>query len=112
MRFGLFCAALLLASCIGVHAEPVIAYRSLGYQQMTTLTAAAVLPSIPAGAEEAFIVCTGQTVYWRDDGIAPTATVGMPLTVNQPFPYTGSLPRMQIIQTAPTAVCNVTYYGQ
>lgn len=102
-----------LACCMGpVKAQPIVGLQSLGYVQMTSLSTATALPSVPSGTVEAFILCTGQTVYWRDDGTNPTATVGMPLVINQPFPYTGSMPRLKIIETSPSATCNVTYYGQ
>lgn len=100
---------MLLVIAVPASAQPLNRV-ALGYQQMTSLVAAAALPSIPSGASEAFIVCTGQTVYWRDDGTDPTASVGVPLPVNTGLPYIGSLARMKIIQTTPTAVCNVSYY--
>lgn len=88
---------------------PHVGISTLGYQQFTVVASTA-LPSIPASAKEAFIVCEGQTVRWRDDGVAPTTTVGMPLPVNTAFPYTGALSALRIIQTASAATCNVTYY--
>lgn len=99
----------LLLSVLPAEAQPFNRV-ALGYGQLTSLAAAASLPNIPSGASEAFVVCTGQTVYWRDDGTAPTATIGMPLPINTPFPYIGSLARIQFIQTGATAVCNVSYY--
>ena len=51
----------------------------LGYQQITSLTASTAL-TVPAGATLAVIVPESQSVRWRDDGVAPTASVGMPLT--------------------------------
>lgn len=83
-----------------------------GYFQFT-VAASTALPSIPAGAFEALIICETQTVRWRDDGVAPTASIGMPLTVNTAFPYMGtaaSLAAFRIIETAASATCNVSYY--
>lgn len=93
------------------NAQSFRALKSLGYAQMTSLASAASLPSIPAGTVEAFVICTGQTVYWRDDGTSPTSSVGMPLPVNTAFPYTGSLVAIKFIQSSASATCNVTYYG-
>lgn len=90
--------------------KPPVAGIPLGYQQMTSLASATALPSIPTAAQEALIICTGQSVEWRDDGTAPTATIGMPLAVNTTLVYTGQLSAFQIIQTAATATCNVSYY--
>lgn len=88
---------------------PNVGIGALGYFQFTVATASH-LPSIPASAREAFVVCTTQTVNWRDDGVAPTASVGMPLPPLQAFPYTGDLAAIQFIQTTATASCNVSYY--
>lgn len=88
---------------------PNVGISSLGYFQFT-VAVATHLPSIPVSAREAFVICTGQPVNWRDDGVAPTASIGMPLAVSQGFPYTGNLAAIQFIQTTATASCNVTYY--
>lgn len=88
---------------------PYVGAPPLGYQQFT-LAAATALPSIPLGATEALVVCETQTVRWRDDGTNPTASVGMPLTANTAFPYTGNLSAIKFIQTTTTATCNVSYY--
>lgn len=94
---------------IGPCFKPYVGAPPAGYQQFT-VAASTALPSIPTGAAEAFIICETQTVRWRDDGVAPTASVGMPLTANTPFPYTGNLAAVRIIQTTATATCNVSYY--
>lgn len=89
---------------------PSIPAIPLGFQQLASLgTATALTP--PGGAIEAFIVCTGQTVLWRDDGTNPTASVGVPLPVNTAFPYTGNLAAIKFIQATASATCNVSYYG-
>jgi hypothetical protein len=83
----------------------------LGYVQMTSLGTAVALASIPSGAIYAVVVCTGQTVNWRDDGTAPTASVGMPLGVANSIIFAEKpLSTVQLIQTAATATCNVSYY--
>lgn len=81
------------------------------YQQFTP-TAAVGLPNIPQGANYALMICTGQTVNWTDDGkTAPTTSVGMPLPISTPFIFAEHpLTLVQIIQTAATATCNVSYY--
>lgn len=83
----------------------------LGYQQMTSLGSATALPSIPAKARYALVICASQTVNWRDDGSAPTTSVGMPLTTNTPIIFAEQpLSAVEIIQTASSATCNVSYY--
>jgi hypothetical protein len=86
-------------------------YRALGYQQVTGLTTAQAL-TVPDGTSFALIVATGTAVRWRDDGTDPTATVGMPLAVDKDLVYgSGQLSRLRFIETAATAVLNVSYYG-
>lgn len=82
----------------------------LGYQQMTSISAATSLPSIPANATAAFIDCEVSNVRWRDDGVAPTATVGKNLYVGSQFWYKGSLSALQVIQVSAGGICNVEYY--
>ena len=88
----------------------------LGYVQMTSITAAVGLTGIPAGAKGALFVVEVARVRWRDDGTAPTATVGMALdpvsstVVGEPFYYQGDLRDVQVIG-ASGAILNISYYG-
>ena len=82
----------------------------LGYQQITSLGSAASL-TVPVGATQVLIVAETQSVRWRDDGIAPTASVGMLLPAGQFFYYkAGPLTAIQFIQTTATATLDVSYY--
>ena len=48
-----------------------------GYGQTNITNAAVGLPSLPTGANKAIVqIETGDSVRWRDDGVAPTASVG------------------------------------
>lgn len=88
-----------------------------GYQQITSLTAAAGL-TVPTVTPEglngkpvfALIISEGAPVRWRDDGVAPTATVGMPLAVGVPLQYDGDLNKIKFIQQSATAKINISYY--
>lgn len=82
-----------------------------GFQQIVDLSAAVHLPSPPAGATTALIVAETQDVRWRDDGVAPTATVGMLLQKGVEFQYQGDLSAIQFIQTTASAVLNVSFYS-
>jgi hypothetical protein len=82
----------------------------LGYQQITSLSASAAL-TVPAGATRAIITSEAQGVRWRDDGVAPTASVGMILPVLVTLSYDGDLNRIQFIQQAASAILNVSYYA-
>lgn len=82
----------------------------IGYQQITTLSAAQKL-TVPNGARIARIVCETQAVRWRDDGTAPTSTVGMPLAVATEMTYDGNLGAIQFIEQTASAKLNVSYYA-
>jgi hypothetical protein len=60
----------------------------------------------------AIIRVTAANVYWRDDGTAPTATVGMPLlsTDTVPFEYYGDPLAIQFIAVSGSPVLDVSYY--
>ena len=89
----------------------------MGYQQIvgaaasTALTILRVDPvtGLAAMPVQAVIICE-QGIRWRDDGTAPTASVGMPLSSGTVFVYDGDLTRLRIIQQAATATINVAYY--
>ena len=82
----------------------------LGYQQITSLSAATNL-TVPANATMAVIVVEGQGVRWRDDGTAPTSTVGMPLAVGSSMNYDGDMKKVQFIQQASGGILNISYYA-
>ncbi len=62
----------------------------------------------------AIIRVTAANVYWRDDGTAPTTTIGMPLlsTDTVPLEYTGDLSAIQFIAVSGSPVLDVSYYHQ
>ena len=82
----------------------------LGYQQITSLSSAATL-TVPVGATMALIIPETQSVRWRDDGTAPTASVGMILATGSSLSYDGDLKAIQFIQTAASATLNISYYA-
>jgi len=81
-----------------------------GYQQLTSLATATVL-AVPAGARFALIQAEDQNVRWRDDGTAPTATVGVQLAAGADLFFTGDLSALRFIEETTSAKLNVSYYG-
>ena len=89
-----------------------------GYQQITNLSASAAL-TVPVLAPDglnakpvlALIVAEGAPVRWRDDGVAPTASVGMPIAVGVPFQYDGDLTKIRFIQQSASGILNISYYS-
>ena len=91
-------------------AFPYYLYSPLGYQQITSLSSAISL-TVPTGATLALIVIDSPAVRWRDDGTAPTASVGMLLTVGQsPFQYSGNLSSIQFIASSGSPILDISYY--
>jgi len=90
----------------------------MGYQQITSLGTATGL-TVPqkdlqglAGTPRiAIITPEAQAVRWRDDGVAPTATVGMPLAAGVTLQYDGDLSQIQFIEQTSGAKLNITYYS-
>lgn len=107
---------LLLAPAAAQTSGNGLRFVALGYCQLTgiTNTAAVALSScaggIPATANRVQIVAEGQAIRYRDDGTAPTATVGMPLAVNLlPFEYAGPISKLQFIGQTTGATVNVLF---
>lgn len=82
----------------------------LGYQQITSLSAATAL-TVPTGATMALITPETQAVRWRDDGTNPTASVGMPVAVGESLNYDGDLSRIRFIEQTASAKLNISYYA-
>jgi len=76
---------------------------SRGYAQATSTTTAALLSAlvtIPAGATKVLLLPSA-AVRIRDDGTAPTASVGYPLATATEWAYDGSkLAALQVIGAA------------
>lgn len=89
----------------------------LGYQQITTLSGSSAL-TVPTtdlngmACKPSFALITPETqaVRWRDDGVAPSATVGMPLAVGVTLEYDGDLTKIRFIEQAASAKINISYY--
>lgn len=85
----------------------------LGYQQIVGLAASTGLTVPTTGPQRptyALITPETQAVRWRDDGTAPTATVGQPLAVGAELRYDGDLNAIRFFQQAATATLNIVYY--
>lgn len=81
-----------------------------GYQQITSLSAAAAM-TVPSGATVALIQAETKDIRWRDDGTNPTSSVGMILPAGTSVFFTGSLSAFRAIETAASAKLNISYYG-
>lgn len=82
-----------------------------GYQQISLSTTTPSTLTIPDGSEYAMIQAEAQNVRWRDDGVAPTTTVGMQILTGAIVLYNGQLLDFQAIAQTAGAILNVSYYG-
>jgi hypothetical protein len=82
-----------------------------GFQSITSLSSSTAL-TVPTGATTAVITAETQGVRWRDDGTAPTATVGFPLAAGQSMTVRGSasIAAIRFIEQSASASLNVSYY--
>ena len=90
----------------------------IGYQQITSLSSAQnltvpLLDKTGLNQKPTFALITPETqaVRWRDDGTAPTATVGMPLAAGVTLQYDGDLKKIQFIEQTASAKLNISYYA-
>ena len=83
--------------------------QSLGYEHISEPLVSTAL-TVPKGSQRALLTSGGGDIRWRDDGTAPTATVGMIIPMNTSLLYAGDLGAMRIIG-AVNIVLNITYYS-
>ena len=88
-------------------------YTPFGYEQLVVGVAAGGLAAIPSNgrARKALIAVETNGLRWRDDGISPTAAVGMSIAAGGSIEYEGPLEKLRFIRSgAADAVVNVSYY--
>lgn len=94
--------------------RPALAYTPLGCVQLASLGSATLLSSagaIPNGTTFVFLTVEGQAVRMRDDGVAPTSSIGLLLPIGGPWPYSSlTMTNLQFIQTASSSVIDACYY--
>lgn len=82
-----------------------------GYEQITVSTLVKSL-TVPAGAKKAILRVSTNPIRWRDDGIAPTAAIGMPLVADNEREFEGVLEAVRLIRSgAADATVDVSYYA-
>jgi hypothetical protein len=83
-----------------------------GYVQITGLATAKGIGPVPAGSRRAVVQAEAQAVRWRDDGTAPTASVGMTLAVGTSLTFEQRLDLLSFIEQVAGAKLNVTFYKE
>jgi hypothetical protein len=84
-------------------------YTPLGYEQIINPSAATNL-TVPNAARIIQICVETNSVRYRDDGTAPTASVGMPAAPGTCWQYSGDLVNIQFIQQTSPSTLDVSYY--
>lgn len=90
--------------------------RALGYQQVNAAgTAATFNLTVPTNRENikprfAVIQAEAQALRYRDDGVDPTATVGMLIPSGTSIDYTGDFNKIRLINATAGAIANISYY--
>lgn len=90
-------------------------WTPLGYFQITSLGTAVSFSgagvTVPVGSMMVLIEAEAQGIRWRDDGTAPTASVGMPLAAGQEFQYrVADFSKIQFIQQTNGGIINLSFY--
>jgi uncharacterized membrane protein YgdD (TMEM256/DUF423 family) len=80
-----------------------------GYQQIT-LSGAATGLTVPALSTVAYVQVDTAPVRWRDDGTAPTSTIGMQIPIGGTVTFSGDMSVVKFIAASGTPVLNVSYY--
>jgi len=89
------------------------AIDAIGYQQLTSVQLQQVQHlSPPAGAMRAYVQNNGgSNVRWRDDGTAPTVSIGMRIENGDDHTFTGDLTLPAFKDEGANAVLDISYYG-
>lgn len=72
---------------------------------------AATSINVPPGMRGLIVAPEVEGVRVRDDGVAPTATVGWPVASGSQLEYASDASKLQIIQQTAGAVCNLWFFG-
>lgn len=84
----------------------------LGYAQWSlSTTTVTELPDPPAGTSVALVKIESAGARYRDDGVDPTSTVGMPIAVGESLVYDALMTDMRLIGQSNGSIVNVSYYG-
>jgi hypothetical protein len=86
--------------------------KPLGFEQISApSTHTALTP--PAGAYYGVLQTLNNSVYFRDDGVAPTTLVGMRIAAGESYTVPSVSTSCYVIQATTTAATvNVLYYSQ
>lgn len=118
MKRFLLSAIGLLALCLPLHAQERTStgyIAPLGYCQLTSVSSSTLVSSCSGGIPQrtvwAVLCVDTAAIRWRDDGTAPTASVGMPVASGQCFYYSGTMSALRVIAQTGSPVVNISFYS-
>lgn len=87
------------------------AMEPLGYVQVALTVGQPYTISPPTGSRMVLIKPEGADMRYRDDGTAPTASIGMPVADGESLLYDVKLTQLQLTAQDAGCICNLSYYG-
>ena len=107
--------AALATACVActASADSGIRRAPCGYLQVTVTTVQSLTIPAACGSNPSLVVIKAETqaVRYRDDGTAPTVTVGMPVAVTDaPISYEGTISALQFIAQTAGGVVDASFY--
>lgn len=106
-------AALAAVWLSAAYADSGIRRVPCGYWQatVTTLTAVSIPAACGSNPSLAVIKAEAQALRYRDDGTAPTATVGQPIATSDiPIQYEGTISALQFIAQTSGGIVDILFY--
>ena len=101
----------LLLTATAAAANSPYTYTPLGLETISVTSSSAVALNPPTGATTVQIAVSGAAVNYRDDGTAPTSSVGMPAAVGAEFFLSqANLANIQFIAQTGTATLTLSFY--
>ena len=87
----------------------------IGYVQIAALGSGAggsglPLSSVSGTATICLITCEGSGIRWRDDGVAPTQSIGFPLNSGDSLLYGGTLTAFLMIPQSGAPTVDISFY--
>lgn len=87
------------------------ALKALGYVNMPVGSTAVPLGAAPEGTTITFMRCEGGVIRYRDDGPAPTATVGTPMYPGSSLEYDAQVGMFRAIRVSGNPILHAIFYG-
>jgi hypothetical protein len=102
--------AAVMSSATACASAQIAGHSSTGATQTLTLSGVAQSLTVPQGTVWATICIEAANARWRDDGVAPTPTVGQPLLSGQCMQFAGPFGAFQLIAQSGSPVATISYY--